>query len=194
MTDQNQERSSGHDLDLLLDAALAKRAAVEPRAGLEDRVLANLRADRERVRPHAWWRWGLAAVCAILVVAVSFVFRAGKRSQPVIVQQTSAAAQGGGGPAGQIARHKETHAPSRPAIRTTRTHRAATVGATAVASTPKLDQFPSPQPLTEEEQMLMRLVAQNPEHAALLAEARMDSLRRDEEERQQREIEQGTTQ
>jgi hypothetical protein len=46
-----------------------------------------------------------------------------------------------------------------------------------------LDQFPSPQPLSEQEKILANYVAKYPEHAALIAEARMEALRRDEEER-----------
>ena len=37
------------ELDRMLDATLAKYAAAEPRAGFEERVLANLRAERARV-------------------------------------------------------------------------------------------------------------------------------------------------
>ena len=50
MADENQnhdwQAAERDPLDRDLDAALAKYAAVEPRAGLEDRVLANLRAER----------------------------------------------------------------------------------------------------------------------------------------------------
>jgi hypothetical protein len=48
---------------------------------------------------------------------------------------------------------------------------------------PKLDQFPSPQPLTEQERILASYVALDPEHAALIAEARTEALLREAEER-----------
>jgi len=51
-----------------------------------------------------------------------------------------------------------------------------------VASTPKLEQFPSPQPLSEQEQILMSYVAKYPEKAALIAQARAEALQRDREE------------
>jgi hypothetical protein len=38
------------EFDRMLDAALAKYAAVEPRTGLEERVLANLRPSRRAFR------------------------------------------------------------------------------------------------------------------------------------------------
>jgi hypothetical protein len=50
------------------------------------------------------------------------------------------------------------------------------------ANSPKLDQFPSPQPLSEQEKILASYVNQFPDHAALLAQARMEMLRRDREE------------
>ena len=48
---------------------------------------------------------------------------------------------------------------------------------------PKLDVFPSPLPLSEQEKILASYVAGYPEHAALVAEARMDALRQEAEER-----------
>ena len=74
-------------LDRQLDAALSKFAAVEPRAGLEARVLANLRIERERATRHSWWRWPAeAALAAVIAVAVSLVWKSGK-STPVITAQ-----------------------------------------------------------------------------------------------------------
>jgi hypothetical protein len=54
-----------------------------------------------------------------------------------------------------------------------------------VASEPKLDVFPSPLPLSEQEKLLAIYVGQDPEHAALVAQARMADLRHEAEERQQ---------
>jgi len=59
-------------LELEIDAALAGYAAVEPRVGLTDRILANLRQEQERVGKHSWRPWStIAAVAAMLVIAVS---------------------------------------------------------------------------------------------------------------------------
>jgi hypothetical protein len=71
------------EFDRMLDAALAKYAAVEPRTGLEERVLANLRAEQARVPDQAWWRWSaIAAVAAVVVVAVALSLRSDKPSHP----------------------------------------------------------------------------------------------------------------
>jgi hypothetical protein len=49
-------------------------------------------------------------------------------------------------------------------------------------SAPKLAQFPSPQPLSEQEQILASYVARYPDSAALVAEARAAALQQDLEE------------
>ena len=43
------------------------------------------------------------------------------------------------------------------------------------AANPKLDQFPSPRPLSEEEQLLVRYVHEFPEEAVLIAKAQAES-------------------
>jgi hypothetical protein len=180
MTDKNPARVSDHDLDRLLDAALKKYSSVEPRRGLEDRVLANLRVEQKTAPARTWWRWGLAVLTAIVVVAIALAFRSEKPPKPHVVQQAPAPARTPDAPETQIASH-EAKAPSmRPVRPRTIGRRVAAARATPV---PKLDQFPSPQPLSEEETILAGYIKQDPQHAALLAEARMDSLRRDAEER-----------
>src|SRR5579863_3792234 len=68
-------------LDPVLDAALAKYAAVEPRVGLEDRVLAHLQAERARPPVRAWWHRSLAGAAAVVVViALALAWRSGKSS------------------------------------------------------------------------------------------------------------------
>jgi hypothetical protein len=49
-----------------------------------------------------------------------------------------------------------------------------------MADNPKLGRFPSPQPLSEQERLLQKYVAENPEQAVLLARARDEALRQDQ--------------
>src|ERR1700752_2908168 len=80
----NAREAGDQEADRVLDAALAKYAAVEPRAGLDERILANLRAEQTRTSNRAGWRWGLAAaVIAVLVVALSLAWRSGKPTHPL---------------------------------------------------------------------------------------------------------------
>ena len=54
--------------------------------------------------------------------------------------------------------------------------------APVVAAVPKLDQFPSPHPLSEQERMLASYVAQFHDEAVIVARARTEALRRDREQ------------
>jgi len=47
-------------------------------------------------------------------------------------------------------------------------------------NSPKLEQFPSPQPLSEQERILANYVGKYPEHATLIARARSEALQRDQ--------------
>lgn len=165
--------------DRELDAVLAKYTAVEPRAGLEDRILANLRAEREHVRG---WLWpGVAAFAAvIIVVALSLVWNSGPRPNREARHAS---------PAVQDNAHNATQAASksgsnhlRPtqaaAIKKTTTHTAPRSLAVAAAA-PHMEQFPSPQPLSEQEQILASYVSTFQDDATLVARARMESLRQD---------------
>jgi len=195
MADNDLERDAGwrdgaSELDRELDAALAKYAAVEPRTGLEERVLANLRAERARVPDRAWWHWGLAgAVAAVVVVALALAWRSGRPSAPVIAHHPppspSGATQGPQQPGtrdvangdGNRVRPREHSS-----IRTASAHRS---HAELVAANPKLEQFPSPEPLSEQEKILQNYVAKYPEQAVLIARAAREAQHRDELEKMQ---------
>jgi hypothetical protein len=169
------------NLDRELDAALTKYAAVEPRAGLEDRILANLRAEREPATQNSWWRWpAVAALTVVIVVAVLVAWRSWKPVQNITTQhqpattltQAHAGTQVANSGSGSIRTHETG---SRRRVRPREVSHPAAV----VASVPKLDQFPSPQPLSEQETILARYVTKFPEHAALIAQARAEELRQD---------------
>ena len=178
--EQNPTGHFEHRLDSELDAALAKYSAVEPRAGLEERVLANLRAERARVPNHSWWRWSVAgALTAVVLAALVLGWKLGK--SPVMVNhpstsrpdasqlQTNVAANGGAKqlpPTGRV---------PKPAVRRPRP----TVFA---AVNPKLDQFPSPQPLTEQEKILASYVARFHAQAVLIARVANEEIQQDRAE------------
>lgn len=196
----NQERD---DPDQLLDAALVRYAAAEPRAGLEDRILANLRAEGGRLPGRQWWQWSLAAaVAAVLVVAVALAWRPGKPAHPVAASHSSAetprmktAAQAALNADGKQVRQLEHAALHGKTGRRSQTE----VVAVAVPKSdqsgldqsqvgeakldqPKLDQFPSQQPLSEQEKFLQSYVERYPEQAALVTRARNEALQQDLEE------------
>jgi hypothetical protein len=168
-------------LDDELDVALAKYAAAEPRAGLEERVLANLRAERARAAEHSWWRWpAVAALAVVIVVAASVAWRSWKPVQNITTQHrpdtTGTQAHAGT----QVANNSGRSLIQPHEIGSVRRLKPRTVSLRAtVASVPKLDLFPSPQPLSEQETILARYVTKYPEQAALIAQARTEELLRD---------------
>ena len=70
MDDRNKRQFE----DELLDAALGKRANAEPRAGLEQRILAGIEA-RRRAPAFPRWVWVFAAGAAALAVVAIIVMR-----------------------------------------------------------------------------------------------------------------------
>ena len=146
-------------LDDLLDRGLREYSRVNPRDGLEQRVLANLRAQPE---PRPWWRMWVPALAAaaVIVVVVALAIRTPK-PQPTIAHTESPAAS-----------QPTVHAPAPPAVQASQApsmahrQRVAAVQAPGVRqkapqrvetaqALPRLDTFPSSAPITEEEKLLM---------------------------------------
>jgi len=170
------------EFDRMLDAALAKYAAVEPRTGLEERVLANLRAEQARVPDHGWWRWSaIAAVAAVIVVAVALSLRSDKPSHPVVANHPPTPVQARKERGTEIISIEQGSGtrPARPSTERKPEMRPSPPEG-AIAGAPKLEQFPSLQPLSEQEKLLQNYVAENPEQAVLLARARTEALRQDQ--------------
>lgn len=173
----NSRTPEDHDLDRVIDAALEKYASVEPRAGLQERILASLGAA-DRNKRGAWWMWGVAAVlAAVVLVAGTLVWRSRITHPPVAIRPSSTQ---------QTPRVPEFAQGERmppPVKRPLRGGGRSVARHETVAANPKLNVFPSPLPLSEQERLLAIYVGQFPEHAALVAEARMDDLRQEAEVR-----------
>ena len=144
---ESDHNASKDELDHSLDTALTKYAAVEPRVGLEERVLADVRAQRTGIVERAWWHWGFAASVALVAVATFLAWRTTGPSHPVVVNHRTVETQPVPTQPAQAAKStkqmKLSHV--RSAKKQTRQS-----SATTVAADPKLDVFPSPQPLSEE--------------------------------------------
>jgi hypothetical protein len=183
-----EKKSRSYDaLDRELDAALAQYGAGEPRAGLEQRVLTNLRAEREKIASRTWWRWPLTVALAAAVtiaLGVSLMWRSAKTSPVVSVDRPPTRVQSGGQDGPLLAGDARNPPPLTSSARRKQTNRDPRRPPT-VAAGPKLEQFPSPQPMSEQEKILASYVAQYPEHAALIAEARTEALRKDRREEEE---------
>lgn len=168
----NQRNLENLALDHELDAALAKFAAVEPRAGLEERVLANLLAEKRHAVHRSRWRWpAVATLAAVIAVSLFAIWRSGKPAENIVEQNSSATTQTHRQDRTQIANNGDRSSilPHKAPRRTT----------AVVVPAPKLDAFPSPQPLSEQERMLTEYVAEHHQQAVLVARARMVELKQD---------------
>jgi len=158
-------------LDRELDAALAKYAAVEPRPGIEERILANLRAEREHAKEPSWWRWPVvAALAAVFVVSVSLAWRSSLPSAEITARRPATPFyrdQQDGERMGANNVGSSAH-PAAPAAAGPGRHGVRQFHP-IIASGPRLDQFPSPQPLSQEEQLLVRYVRSFPQEAVMIA-------------------------
>jgi hypothetical protein len=135
--------------------------------GLENRILANLAIQKTSVADHRrWWlAVGTAAAMAAVVIAVwlgsgannrskslgNFAYNAPSTTEPKSEVNTQPVA-------------KQTNAKA--GVQRRRPHHARTV---ELDESPKLSQFPSPQPLSEQEQMLTRYVREFPQEAVIVA-------------------------
>lgn len=151
----NQQES----LDQVLDQALTSYVAQEPRTGIEQRVLARIRSEGA-VRRFTWWRWALlapAAACALLAV-VLWPHQDLKKAAMMPATETA---------------HTVTPVRTEPtepvlkevqAVRKHRPHLVAVV-AKKPESLPKLDVFPTPEPMSPQMQALAAYVEQHPRQA-----------------------------
>jgi hypothetical protein len=174
----DQER----DVDQWLESALGQYAKAEPSAGLESRVLANLRGERNRMAAQRRWWWAAGmAVAAAAIVAAMWVGQTGigkSRAKTAGSSTTTQLAQGGASrratPPLQVPHARREAAGPRLGARPIR-H-------LAILEPPKLEKFPSPAPLNDQEKMLARYVEEFPQRAALIARAQADLRKRDERE------------
>jgi hypothetical protein len=174
------EFKKSRPLDEQVDAALAKYAAAEPRAGLEERILANLRVHERTTTRVPWWRWA-GAIAVALLITVLLRWRLEHHAPPQIVnhpvipqQQTRPEVTARDTPIRNVP----------PAIRIAPRRRRNHLlsAATLASAAPKLDQFPSPRPLTEQEKLLAEYVSQFQDEAVVVARARAEVLRQDLQE------------
>ena len=181
--DEIRQGSSKRDrdpFDRMIDGALAKYASAEPHPGLEERVLANLDAEL-RTASRAWWIWGFAAaMAAIILVAGTFAMRWSQPAHPSVTNHPTIEPR-------PVVPHLATREASPASAKKAASHRVAAHPADheLAAVNPKLDVFPSPLPLSEQEKILALYVGHYPEHAALVAEARMNDLRQEESKRRE---------
>ena len=177
-------QNEGDALDHALDAALAKYSAVEPRSGLEQRILATLRSQQDRAPARSWWQWSAAGVVSLVMIFAVLVWRSNK-PQKTVARQPSAPIEAVHSSSVQIATSDRPNASRRSAVRETKARHHDVHRPVVVADAPKLDQFPSPRPLSEQEKLALEYVERFPEEASLMAQAQTNLARQLEMEERQ---------
>jgi hypothetical protein len=160
------------DLDLLIDSALVTYADPGPDSGLEDRVLTTLSTVRAETSPgrirwrRRWLPWAFALPIA---AGLLLLWLSPRREKPLPASEPQEAREGA---PTAVAPHVNSssevrprlpHSPQVPQSSAVRVaHPASPVQTAQAASLPKLDVFPTPQPLTAEERALVVAVTQTP--------------------------------
>lgn len=172
-------------LEEWLDAALKRYGDAGPRVGLENRILARLHA--EPARPSRWW-WPVMAAAAVAAVIVGIRLSEDFKEIPLLPSVKALSAP----PISKTRDEKEV------AIKVGRRHkpqitaREVAKGLEPIqAPTVNTDQFPSPAPLSEQEEMLARYVREHYEQAVMMARAQTELRKRDALEENQPHNESG---
>lgn len=171
MADLNDSKNNDRKLDEMLDAMLSAYSAVEPRPGLETRIVANVKEESAK-RTSRWrlgWMWtGAIATAAAVILLMTYFWRPQQRAT---VPQIATQAPQKTTPAPELQRKVTAlSATSHPK------HARPTVSPTRVpneVSVVRQEVFPSPSPLSEQEKLLLRYLSRTPRQE-LIAQSHPD--------------------
>lgn len=162
-------------IDQWLDGALNHYGEREPRLGLETRILARLRAEQKPLSEPRWWPV-LAAAAAVLVIGAAIVGLSEYRERtkdaeveaPMVSRpaQSSSADRPTGATVASAVPVRRKFVPQRPRMQVTEAE-------------PKMDVFPAPLPLSEQEKVLVSYVEEHPREAQQLAQAQAALMEKD---------------
>lgn len=172
---------SNHDkiVDQWLDRAIEHYGEAEPRAGLEGRVLANLRAVNEQ--PSAWRGWWPAVAAGVLMLvggASLWVSGHHRITKAVAIHAPLVSLPAAAHPTlGMTHEIRATEASGQRPVRRSLVQMA--------EAEPRLDMFPAPRPLSEQEKILVNYVARFHDGAALLAQEQVEIKKQNDMEMRQ---------
>ncbi len=176
----DQEKDKQMQIDEMLDSMLASYSSVEPRPGLETRILAHLRETSEKQTAQGWWnfRWLWAGMVTAAIIVGTMLISARHRVEPpthVTVKTTQPAPQLEIQPQAPIA-PKETARIYRRKPRATKPPQNSTL---AVSQRPA--NFPTPAPLSEQDR-LMFMYLKNTPHEVVIAQLPRNNDQQESEE------------
>ena len=159
-------------LDRMIDAALASYADPGSESGLETRVLARIEGERRRRTLRGWFLWagGLALAASLLLL---FFSKVQVRRAPATIGDAPHPLTATESPAPKISVNPLPTPRPRRASAPIQQHKRETL-----PQPPKLPVFPSPAPLSAEEEALVHLATRttSDERKAILA-AQQDTVR-----------------
>lgn len=162
-----------------LAAALKQYGQAEPRAGLENRVLTAVQTEREPRTSRKWQWWpALAALTAILTIAMGVYLArwdGRKEHSPIARENIGPVEVSGAQPNPAIAPRIREATNQRPPSDAQRR----SLHSVHESVSQRLERFPSPEPLSEQEQILARYVQQFPHEADLTAEVQTEFARQE---------------
>ncbi|HEX3587895.1 MAG TPA: hypothetical protein VH024_17980 [Candidatus Angelobacter sp.] len=187
----DQEKDKQMQIDEMLDSMLANYSSVEPRPGLETRILANLREAEEKEAPHGWWnfKWLWAGMVTAAIIVAAALINGRWRVEPpthVIVTTNQPA------PQPEI----QPHAPIAPK-QVGKIHRRKPPVPTlpqdaTLALSKRPANFPTPVPLSEQERLMFTYLANTPQEIVIAQIPRNDDEKESEEFWADREPSSGT--
>jgi hypothetical protein len=149
-------------MDEMLDSLLANYSSAEPRPGLETRILANLREAAEKEESYGWWnfKWLWAGVVSSAIIVAAVLISGRHRVTPptnTVVETRQPTPQPQIQPHAPVARHETARIHRRkPSTPLTRPQDA------TLALNQRPAVFPTPTPLSEQEQLLLRYYTGTP--------------------------------
>lgn len=157
------DREKDKQIDQMLDSLLASYSSVEPRPGLETRILANLRDSARRKESHEWWQlkwiWVGAATATVAIIIDAVLINGGRHVAPptnVMIKTSQPAPQPEIQSNVPIAHEKAAmihhHHPPLPKQKQN--------VALALKERPAI--FPTPSPLSEQERLLLSYYSRTP--------------------------------
>ena len=167
MTDKTHD-DNDQSAERWLDSALDRYTDAEPRPGFETRLLASVATQREKQsRWRALWTWSALATTAAALIAV-VALSVGRKHDSTPPQQVA----NGNPPAhveanGTLPKARET-SPKRPMVAAVKAPRRNAPRhmqqplLLASSNAPKQSQFPTPEPLSEQERLLLAYMRATP--------------------------------
>jgi hypothetical protein len=155
------EKERNQFVDDLLNASLARYSSVTPRPGLEGRILANAKAAKARRTWFVWAGW-LAAGAAAGLIALGILNFRHRLTIPAPPKSVEVVKPGTGLGLVAVEPSKQARAPRKPM-----TQRARPITSVVVRAEVRQAVFPSPEPMTSEEKLLVKFVDKTPTEVLL---------------------------